>query len=315
MHDKQGNELNSRGDGLLDLAPHDTAHAFIGTALEPGIHTMLNSYDHMRYVSANGIDTGIPGTFNGVGASSGLPPVTTHDGRECLDFTSNYVIDLSAHSSNLFVDACTWSFWAWCDNSVQDTQRFVSGRDKSDINDLFMCYVNNGTTPPRLGLELRDATGGTKIRREMDFTLSNQWVHLTFVVATGVYQIYINGVEGTYTVDGIFDPTANMANTIEEGDQYCIGVQFPTWKPFYGYLSDFTIFPRTLTPTEIGYMANETSGFTNNVTNVDIGEVGMFPRVLTNDEKAAFSIQGEKPTTTRKVDVANWQLKMKIEEI
>jgi len=89
--------------------------------------------------------------------------------------------------------------------------------------------------------------------------------------------------------------------------------------PFRSSLSDFQMFPRVLTDAEISTLGTppDISIPTPTAHNLDIGSMTMFAKELSEPESSLIATEGttEMQSTEPNLDVAPWQLKVKIEEI
>lgn len=184
--------------------------------------TLTNGSGLARYNTADGRDSGNPGTFHSVVSGSGISESYVAD-RECLLFTGSGCFDLTTYVRNVQIVGpnTTFSFWVHSNGLTTGTHSVfaIHDADTSPVDRfLISCDFSGGSFELKIKLSENGANPGSH-NDLIDETVSdldlNRWYHIVVVIAESpsyVCKLYIDGTEVsdmTPTSTGIYPSFLN----------------------------------------------------------------------------------------------------------
>lgn len=206
---------------------------------QPGIEIDMNNLVFYASLSSN-TNTAETGQLIG---SIGSPSYATVDNIACMQLDGNSALYVSDQSIPISGDLSI-CFGIRFNNVLNDGVAFHLCR--ASAHDL--CCLNNGSTTWCFGTSGGSGRGGKIINAQTTVNV-NTWYHITIIKSNGQLKCYQNGVQiGSDTWDIQLIKNGNLRIGCGIWDNNL------TWY-FSGYLTDFRIYDKALTETEISSLA------------------------------------------------------------
>lgn len=305
----------------IDITPSNTVETYIGANLVD-FH-LAESTDFVRYVSADGTDSGSTGMINAT-VPNDPPMEVIHDGRNCLYFNPGptgppQVFDLSTFANTFDVPAVTVSFWFWLDSvNGSNSNSVFCIQDTLTKHDLFDIFILQRNPIPRINVTMFDNVNGSSVQKLLisAFINTDEWTHISVVIAADTYKMYLNGHEpATYNNYNTFGYSGfNIDSVIDTANRVTIGSRtIPTQNTAMDgiYIGDLMMFRRAFDDTDaLDLYNNERRLITGGAC--DIAQIISADKTIFGaDRELLYAEEGEYESG----ELANWNLRMKIEQV